>query len=121
MQTIHLGANLLPEGLEIGELKVGAKAGFAELEPVYIIAFTGDHIGTTQITDYGWEYNGIPSSVCFVACLDFVLNTVLQIINNDSNGDKILNVFAIPKLAIQSLIPVDPPRNYNLLVANITN
>ena len=76
---------------------------------VFIIAFTGDHIGPTQISTQGWEFNGIPSSVCFIVCLGFVLNTVLNIINNDGNGDKILNVFAIPKLAVKSLIPIDPP------------
>lgn len=117
---IYHGANTIPEGLEIGEIKVNGTAGFDELEPIYIIAFTGDHIGNIQITTNGWEFNGIPSSVCFIACLGFVLNTLLQVINNDGNGDKILNVFSIPKLAVNSLVPVDPPRNNNLLVANST-
>lgn len=117
---IYLGANTIPEGLELGELKVNGTAGFDELEPVFIIAFTGDHLGNTQITTQGWEFNGIPSSVCFIACLGFVLNTLLNVINQDGSGDKILNVFAIPKLAIKSLIPIDPPRNNNLLVGNIT-
>lgn len=103
------GANLLPENLEIGELKVNNSLSVDDLEPVYIIAFTGDHVGTTQITGDGWKYNGIPSSVVFIACLDFTLDVVLQLINSDGQGDKILTVFTIPKLAIKSLIPVDPP------------
>ena len=36
------GANLLPEGLETGELKANGTAEFDELEPVNIIAYSGD-------------------------------------------------------------------------------
>lgn len=121
MMTYH-GANLLPEGLELGEMKISGTAGYDDLEPLFIIAFTGDHIGNTQITSSGFEYNGIPSSVCFIACLNNTINVILGIINNDGNGDKILNVFTIPKLAVKSILPPpDPPRNNNLLVGNFTN
>ena len=37
------GSNLLPEGLETGEFKVGGTAKFDELEPVNIIAYSGSN------------------------------------------------------------------------------
>ena len=39
MMMCH-GANLIPEGLETGEFKVGGTAEFDELKPVYIVAYT---------------------------------------------------------------------------------
>ena len=113
--TYH-GANLLPEGLELGEMKVGGTAGYDDLEPCFVIAFTGDHVGTKQITAQGWEFNGIPSSVAFIVAGIQTINTILELINNDGNGDKILNVFTIPKLAVKSLLPNDPSRNTYLLL-----
>ena len=114
------GANLLPEGLEFGEMKVQSSETIEDLEPVYVIAFTGDNVGQVQVSQDGYRYNGIPSSVAFLVCLELTIDIVLQIINQDGNGDKILNVFSIPKLAVKSLIPVDPPRNNDLLVASPT-
>ena len=38
------GANLLPEGLEIGEVKVNGTAEFDDLEMVPIIAYSGDTV-----------------------------------------------------------------------------
>lgn len=38
------GANLLPEGLEIGEVKVNGTAEFDDLEMVSIIAYSGDTV-----------------------------------------------------------------------------
>lgn len=102
------GANLLPEGLEIGELKVQASETIDDLDPVFVIAYTGDHVGQTQVSQDGYRYNGIPSSVAFLVCIDISIDVLLAIINQDS-GDKILNVFSIPKLAVKSLVPVDPP------------
>lgn len=40
LQMIFLGANLIPEGLETGEFKIGASANLNELMPVSIIAYT---------------------------------------------------------------------------------
>lgn len=117
--TYH-GANLLPEGLELGEMKIGGTAGYDDLEPCFVIAFTGDHVGPRQITSQGWEFNGIPSSVAFIVAGIESINVLLNIINDDGSGDKILNVFTIPKLAVKSLIPIDAPRRNNLLVGNIT-
>lgn len=103
------GANLLPEGLEIGELKMQGTAEFDELEPVYIVAFMGDKYGDEDINQNGFEYNGIWSSVTF-----FVTNSLkagLSIINAHGQGDKILTVFSIPKLAVLDFIPPDVNEN----------
>lgn len=43
MKMFH-GANLLPEGLETGEFKIGGTAEFDELEIVPVIAYSGDTI-----------------------------------------------------------------------------
>ena len=106
---MYLGANLLPEGLEIGELKMQGTAEFDELEPVYIVAFIGDKYGEEDINQNGFEYNGIWSSVTF-----FVTNLLkagLSIINAHGQGDKILTVFSIPKLAVLDFIPPDVNEN----------
>lgn len=99
------GANLLPEGLETGEFKVGGTAGFEELEPLYIVAFMGDKFGEKTINQNGYEYNGIFSSVTFF--YTNLLEAGLNIINAQGNGDKILTVFTVPKLALWNKIPHD--------------
>lgn len=96
---------MLPEGLELGEMKIAETAGLAELEHVYIIAFTGDKFGEKTINQDGFEYNGIFSSVTFF--VTNVLSVGLQRINLDSNGDKILTVFTVPKLSVWDFIPHD--------------
>ena len=37
--TFH-GANTVPEGLELGEMKVANVSGFDDFEPIYVVAFT---------------------------------------------------------------------------------
>lgn len=64
------GANLLPEGLEIGEVIAGGTAELDELEPVYIVAYgrnphedglTSETIDSNQ----GVIVNGIPNRHVF--------------------------------------------------------
>lgn len=43
------GSNLLPEGLETGEFKVGGTAEFDELEPINIIAYSGSNYPRTSV------------------------------------------------------------------------
>ena len=38
------GANLLPENLETGEFKVGGEATFSDLEPIPVVAYSGEKI-----------------------------------------------------------------------------
>lgn len=100
----------MPEGLETGEFKVNGTAEFDELEPVYIVAFTGTNVGSQTISQSGYEYNGISSSVTFVLCNNIGgLNVFLNLVNNDGNGDKILTVFSVPKLALLNRIAQNEP------------
>lgn len=99
------GANLIPEGLEIGEPKVEGTAEFDELEPVYVVAFSGDKFQENNINKNGYQYNGIYSSVAFI--LTNITGTALGIINQQGDGDKILTVFSVPKLAVASQVPED--------------
>lgn len=109
------GANLIPEGLETGEFKVGGVAQFEELEPVYIIAYSGDTYQnasgeTINVNQNGHKYNGIYSAITYMLCDDSVgIQVALQIMNVADNSSKIITVFTVPKAAVKSLLPVDPP------------
>lgn len=96
------GANLEPEGLEMGELVIEGTADIEDLEPRYIVAFTGDHFGETEFSSLGYSYNGLDSSITFI--VTNVVNVALGIINEQGDGDKILTVFAIPKLAVKDFV-----------------
>lgn len=104
------GANLIPEGLELGEPKVEGTAEFDELEPVYLVAFSGDKFQENNINKNGYQYNGIYSSVAFI--LTNITGTALGIINQQGDGDKILTVFSVPKLAVNSQIPTGEGTQY---------
>lgn len=99
------GANLLPEGLETGEFTNINSITIEDLEPIYIIAFTGDKIATLDIPQDGYKYNGIFSSITFIATTN--LKGILGQINEDGNGDKIFTVFSIPRIAIKDILPSD--------------
>lgn len=117
------GANLIPEGLEIGEVKVSEKISVPELEAVCCVAFTGDILdgqGTVapaiSVNQNGNQYNGIPSAITFIICRFDALAFLLRVINLDGNGDKILDVFTVPKLAVESALPIDDPSVYPFTV-----
>lgn len=117
---IHHGNFLIPEGLEFGELKVEGTAEFDELEPAYVVAYTGDNyqVGDdppVPIAQNGYSYNGIYSSVTFAIANSYGFNVLMAILNENANSDKVLTVFSIPSLAVKSLLPVDEPRNTYLL------
>ena len=107
------GANLIPEGLELGEMKINATATIDELKPAYIVAYTGDKIETGDdpynVPQNGYEYNGIYSSVTYIVANNNGLPTLLSLLNYGDNSNHILTVFSIPSLAVKSLLPVDPP------------
>lgn len=121
---IYHGANLMPEGLETGEFKINGTANFDELEPAYIVAYSGDSYnkGTPQAPDIvnvaqnGYSYNGIYSSITYAVCNKYGFNTLMTILQLNDNSSKIVTVFTVPKLAVKSLLPVDPPRNSYLLL-----
>jgi hypothetical protein len=117
--TFH-GNFLIPEGLEFGELKVEGTAEIDELEPAYIVAYTGDKYITEDreisVSQEGYSYNGIYSSVTFAVANSYGFNILMTFLNLASNSDKILTVFTVPKLAVKSLLPVDEPRDTYLLL-----
>lgn len=116
---IHHGNNLIPEGLEFGELKVEGAEVIDELKPAYVVAYTGDNyqIGDdppVAISQEGYNYNGIFSSVTFAVANSNGFNVLMRIMNENANSDKVLTVFTVPQLAVQSLLPNDPPRTNHL-------
>lgn len=118
---IHHGNYLIPEGLEFGELKVEGTAEFDELEPAYVLAYSGDsyQVGSdpaVQVSQNGFNYNGIYSSVTFAVANDYGFPVLMAIMNQNANSDKVLTVFTVPKLAVKSLLPVDQPRNIYLFL-----
>lgn len=122
---IYHGNFLIPEGLEFGELKVEGTAEIDELEPAYILAYSGDsyQVGDDAplpIKQEGYSYNGIYSSVTFAVANDYGFSVLMKIMNENANSDKVLTVFTVPKLAVKSLIPVDTPRNAHLFLEIFT-
>lgn len=118
---IHHGNFLIPEGLEFGELKVEGTAEFDDLEPAYVVAYTGDsyQVGNdpaVPVRQNGYDYNGIFSSVTFAVANEYGFGALMLIMNENANSDKVLTVFTVPKLAVKSLLPVDPPRTTHILV-----
>lgn len=67
------GNYLYPEGLEFGELKIDGTANIDDLEPWYVIAFSGDNFEDSAgnilpVDQDGYKYNGIYSSITFAFC-----------------------------------------------------
>lgn len=107
------GANLMPEGLETGEFQIDGTAEFEDLEPAYIIAYSGDSYtdasgNTHPVKQEGYSYNGIYSSVTFIVCNEYGFHIAMAYMNLADNSAKVLTVFTVPKLAVKSLLPVDP-------------
>lgn len=132
-QKIFHGSNLIPESLEIGEPKVAGTASFDELKQCYIVAFSGDSMFTQTISQDGYSYNGIPSSVTFILCNNIGgLNACLHFINEAQQGDKIVSVFSIPRLAVKTRLAelespdpsvttyVSDPMTYNYTQSAVT-
>ena len=114
--TFH-GANLVPEGLETGEIKINASAEIDDLEPVYIVAYSGDNIYNDNHTLYdsvgqeGYSYNGVFSSVTFILTNEYGFKTIMTLLNKEDNSNHVVTVFSVPKLAVKLKLPNDPPRN----------
>lgn len=101
--TCH-GNNLIPEGLELGELKISGTANFDELLPVAIIAYTRNpkDDGLTQETPIaqGVIANGIPNGMFFwIVSLEY-LQGALSSINSKGFGNAIMTVFTVPAFSL---------------------
>lgn len=101
---IHHGNNLIPEGLEFGELKIGGTADFDDLLPVAIIAYTRNpkDDGLTQETPIaqGVIANGIPNGMFFWIVSFKYLQGALSTINNKGFGNAIMTVFTVPAFSL---------------------
>lgn len=99
-----LGYNLIPEGLETGEYKIGGTAEFDELEPIYIIVYTrnpkDDGLTSETPTAMGVIANGIPNGMYFAIVSSDMIQGLLQTINNAGFGDAIMTVFSVPILSL---------------------
>lgn len=98
------GNFLIPEGLELGELKIDETTDFDDLLPVSIIAYTRnpyDDGFTQQVpTAQGVIANGIPNGMYFWIVSFNYLQGALQTINNSGHGDAILTVFTVPAFCL---------------------
>lgn len=105
------GMNILPENLETGEMKVQSSKGLESLKPVYIIAYLGDTFNNETLSQDGFTYNGIWSSLTFI--VTNTLDVALKIINDAGFGEQIFTVFSIPLLAVEDFVPNDTPEEHH--------
>lgn len=105
------GANLLPESLEIGELKIGGTAEFDELETVSVVAYSGDQVPggimgsiLIDLEQGGYTVNGISSSVVFLICENSWFPNLMNRLQQETYSDYIISCFSVPKLAVQNFM-----------------
>lgn len=104
------GFNLIPEGLETGEYKIGGTAEFDNLEPVWVVAYLGNTWNSNgtdiPIGDGGYIANGIAQSVTFIICttLDAYNSVIGQLQSDENRSQYILSCFSVPKLAVQDYL-----------------
>lgn len=96
---INHGNFLIPEGLEFGEMKIAGSADFSELSPLYVIAWLDSEVTIDNTTYHftGGNYNGILNGILFIVGTALYINSILN--NLNSQSDKIMAVFTIPRLA----------------------
>ena len=104
------GFNLIPEGLETGEYKIGGTAEFDNLEPVWVVAYLGNSWNSSgtdiPIGDGGYIANGIAQSVTFIICttLDAYNSVIGQLQSDENRSQYILSCFSVPRLAVQDYL-----------------
>ena len=108
------GSNLLPENLETGEFKIGGEATFEDLEPIPVVAYSGDKIPNVpgiveqDLPQGGYTINGIASSVVFLFCENENFIPLLNSLQKSNYSDYIVSIFTVPKLAIKDfMIPAN--------------
>lgn len=102
------GKNLIDEKLELGEIIVNSSIEDDNLEPYFVIAYSGDYIewqGTkTEIPQSGFLVNGIPSSIAYLICGGSTsFSAMVDIINECGMGDKIFTCFTVPQCCFESM------------------
>lgn len=107
------GANLIPEGLENGEMKVAQTFSLNNLRPIPCIAYTANSIPQEQAGNLktfleGSSINGMYSPVTFIICNsmgDFDL--LLNCINLAGYGDYVISAFTVPYLAVSDFMTTE--------------
>ena len=114
-----VGANLLPEGVEIGEYKIGGTSAVTDLEPVFVFTYsdigfvykTYDSAGQetasyNALCGVGQTINGIPQTAAFIitdnaTCLD---NLRRSFANVSNQSEKVIAFFTVPKVAVLTIM-----------------
>lgn len=102
------GANLAPEGLEIGEVVPYEAFNLSDdLKPEICVAYNFDKVGNSNtggehtITyKFGGDYNGIPSSIPFLLVDNGHINDFLSIVKGASQDSYIFTIFTVPHFAV---------------------
>ena len=106
-----VGANLLPENFETGEYKIGGTASFDDLEPVNVIAYSGEKVpdlpygglSDISINQGAFKVNGIDSSVCFILATDN-FGVLMAGLQKEAFSSYIVATFTVPKLAVKDFL-----------------
>lgn len=109
---------MIPENLETGESVIQSSFNSYDFEPAYIIAYSGDAIGQTQINQNGASYNGIFSSIKYILCNSGGFKDLMSDLMNDQQADYIVTCFTVPILAVKDIYVPDLPQTL-LLDTNI--
>lgn len=98
------GANLEPEGLEIGEPIEEASSSVDYMEPVYVIAYSrnpcddGYQLGSPN--EFGSIINNIATGIWYCIGSAKGILEMLKKINDDGHGESVIAVFTIPAISI---------------------
>ena len=132
------GANLIPENLETGEYKIAGTGDVQNLEPIYVIAYTGYTIKYKEnsaptvpyvdyLTDHGNSINGIPQAMAFIAtgslwkyyCL---MRSLVGWQEGDvtNQSEYVVSSFTVPKVAVNGLL-IDENRLQGILAGQVVN
>lgn len=98
------GANLEPEGLEIGEPIEEASSSVDYMEPVYVLAYSrnpcndGYQIGSPN--EFGSIINNVATGIWYCIGSAKGILEMLKTINDDGYGQSVVAVFTIPAISI---------------------
>lgn len=100
------GFNVVPEGLETGELVPYETFNLSdELTPEICVAYNGESVGSTTILKkYGGNYNGIPSSIPFLLVDSGHIGDFLSVVKAASQDQYLFTIFSVPRLAVKSRV-----------------
>lgn len=113
------GSNLVPEGLETGEMIINNSYDMDNLDTINVIAYTGDTLPRLlyastdvdvpiKINQGAYTVNGIISTVCFILSSNQTFMALMNALQRSNYSDYVLTCFTVPKLAVEEfLIPAN--------------